>query len=139
MTHNKNDWLLSLILDEINKSNKTVGSKSIDKVAQKIVSTIIPQYADLMLKNIRSNLEDILNKKRTYARQFEEHLLQRWKKPIDLLEVLVELCVCVRAPRDTHTKTLSVFRGLISAHIRCFCNSTVVNVFRLPSSYPRPC
>lgn len=92
MTYDKNDWLLSLILDQIKKSKKARDSKSLAKCTKLIISTIIPQFAELILKSIESNLAEILDRRRTYTRQFEERLLKRWKKPIDLLEVLVEIC-----------------------------------------------
>jgi hypothetical protein len=92
LTYNRNDWLLSLILDEIGRRPRKVrDSISPARLADTIISKMIPQYADLMLKSLKSNLPRILEKRRSYERQFEDRLLQRWKKPLDLLEVLIEI------------------------------------------------
>lgn len=92
LTHDNNDWLLALVLDEVRKSKKVSDPLSLDKAAQKIVQTTVDHYAELILKFVESHLEDMVSKIRTDARRFEERLLQRWKKPIDLLEVFVEMC-----------------------------------------------
>jgi len=92
LTHDKNDWLLALILDEIRKSKKVSDPASLDKVAQGIAQTTANLYAELILKYLESNLEHIVDKRRIDARHFEERLLQRWKKPIDLLEVFIQMC-----------------------------------------------
>lgn len=92
LTYDNNDWLLALVLAEVRKSKKVPDLLSIDKTAKEIVQTTVDRYAELILKFIESNLEDLVSKTRTHARQFEERLLQRWKKPIDLLEVFVQIC-----------------------------------------------
>jgi len=90
LTSNKNDWILSLILEKIGKSKKAP-SLSPSRLAKTVVSTIVPKYADLIVKSVKSNLPEILERRRTHERDFEERLLERWKKPLDLLEVLVEI------------------------------------------------
>lgn len=89
MAYNRNDWLLSLILEEVRRSKKA-HSLSPSKLARAVVSTTVPRYADLILKSLKSNLPEILDKRRSYERQFEERLLERWKTPLELLEVLIE-------------------------------------------------
>jgi hypothetical protein len=92
LTYNRNDKLLSLILDRI-RTRPKIARDSIppSKLAKAIVSKMVPLYADLILKSLKSNLPTILEKRRSYERQFQEHLLHRWRKPLDLLEVLIEI------------------------------------------------
>jgi len=92
LAHDKNDWLRALILDEIGKSKKIPDPLLLEKAAKEIVQTTVDQYAELILKFVESNLDGIVDKKRSYARQFEERLLRRWKKPLALLEILVQMC-----------------------------------------------
>lgn len=92
LAYNRNDRLLSLILDEIRRRPRKVrDSIPPSRLADAIISTMVPQYADLILKSLKSNLPRILEKQRSYERQFEDRLLQRWKNPLDLLEVLIEI------------------------------------------------
>lgn len=121
MSREENDWLLALVLDETRKSKEISDPKSLDKTTEKIVQTTTDQYAGLMLKYIESNLEDIVNKRRTCTRQFEERLLQRWKKPIDLLEVLIQMCYdagkelnneCGSAAANSNDYVFSALTGL---------------------------
>jgi len=94
LTYNRNDRLLSLILDELRRRPRKVrDSISPSRLADAIISRMVPQYADLILKSLKSNLPTILEKQRSYERQFEDRLRQRWKNPLDLLEVLIEICL----------------------------------------------
>ena len=124
MANDRNDWLLSLILDRVRNSKASDSSTSVDKIAQEIVSTVVPRCAELIVKNVKSNLEEILDKRRSYERQFEERLLERWKKPIDLLEILVEICLEAGAELNNECRSTAarsndyVFTVLTALHAR---------------------
>jgi hypothetical protein len=69
-------------------------------------------------------LPEILEKRRAYERQFEQHLLQRWKNPLDLLEVLIEICLEAGAEINSEYRGMAakshdyVFDVLVRLHSR---------------------
>jgi hypothetical protein len=84
--------LLDFVLYEIRKSKEISDHVLLDKGAQGTIEKTTDRFAELILKSVESNLDSIVTKRRADTREFHDRLRQRWKKPIDLLEVFIQMC-----------------------------------------------
>ena len=92
MIHNKHDWLVSLLREEIRKSGKVLDSEQSSKIIGDVIQRIVPEFSEILLKSLKSKMATALEESRLCQSQFEERLLKRWKKPIDLMEFFLILC-----------------------------------------------
>jgi len=120
MAHHANDWYLSQILGEMRRLRAPSNPKTLGIVIREVQS----KAAEAMLKSIKSSSRKMLSERRLYRRQFKKRLLERWKRPIDLLETLVGLCLEEGAEfndeqRETAARTEDyVFDVLTRLHAR---------------------
>ena len=100
MLHNKNDPLLSSILDRMTKNDPTVSKD------RQTILRAASHSSDIIMKSLKLDLTRTLRTRRQHRRQFEQRLLERWRKPIDLLEILIEICLQAGARlNDSHKNT----------------------------------
>jgi len=119
----KSDRLLSLIIEKA-KASKKARSIPPSKLAPAIVSTVVPKYSEVMLRSVKSNLAEILEERRSYKADFDRKLLERWQKPLDLLEVLIEVSLEAGGKFNSEYRGIAaksqdyVFEVLIRLHSR---------------------
>jgi len=83
-----NDELFSSILNNLKISGKKIETKIISDFIQKT----IPETVDKSLKETKKQCKKDLPESRLERIQFEKRLYERWKKPIDLLEIFINIC-----------------------------------------------
>jgi len=76
-------------------------SKRISKGVIKIAST----SSEAIVEALHRNPSKSLRSQRQFREQFENRLLERWQKPIDLLEILVAFCLQAGASLKYSTKS----------------------------------
>ena len=118
LLHNKNDPLLSSILDRMTKNDPTVSKD------RQTILRAASHSSDIIMKSLKLDLTRTLRTRRQHRRQFEQRLLERWRKPIDLLEILIEICLQAGARlNDSHKNTTAktpdyAFAVLRELHVR---------------------
>ena len=92
MVHEADDWFLSLVLKVLKESGKDISDPGkLSKIIKYTISKTLPEAAEVLLKTLKSSSKKMLKESRSYSRRFEERLFKRWKKPIDLLEMLLAI------------------------------------------------
>lgn len=79
--------LLEAIADEVIKLD--LDQKEIPNFAKNFIENSIPIFSNDIEKYIKDNLKSYIRLNKGKKFQFERRCYERWKKPIDLLEVLV--------------------------------------------------
>jgi len=80
------DWFMSQILKVLKESGKDIQDP---RELTKIFEKSIEMFGEKTVKNIKSEMSEGLEDRREYQSGFEKRLYERWKKPLDLLEVLI--------------------------------------------------
>lgn len=70
---------------------KTIDPTELPKVIKKALSRTVSIGAEKMLESVKLRCSKMLEKRRRFARKFEQRLMMKWKTPIDLLETLLEI------------------------------------------------
>jgi len=92
MVHEADDRFLSLVLKVIKESSKEISDPNeLSKIIKETISKTLPEAAKALLKTLKSSSKKMLEERRSYSCRFEERLFKRWKKPIDLLEMLLAI------------------------------------------------
>jgi hypothetical protein len=81
-----------------------IGDTSVSKDTQAIMA-VASRRSAIIAKSLKLNLTKTLHTRRVYRRQFEQRLLERWQKPIDLLEILIEMCMRAGAELNNPNKS----------------------------------
>lgn len=85
-------WFFSTVLEALKNSEGDISDpEKVKKLMENIISESIPEIAERTLKNLKSNSSKLLKYNRRYAKKFEKRLYNRWKKPIDLLEMFLHI------------------------------------------------
>jgi hypothetical protein len=69
-----------------------LGGTSIPKDTQAFLA-LASRGSEAIVASLNRRLTKSLRAKRRYRRQFERRLFDRWQKPVDLLEILIEVCL----------------------------------------------
>jgi len=86
---NFDEWFFSAILEATKKAGRE--NEITEANIGKIMKEAVPKTADLLLEKLKTENTRMLKERRAYARDFEKRLYMRWKKPIDLLEMFLEI------------------------------------------------
>ena len=89
MSHNSDDRLLSILVKVLKDSGKITDPNELSKTLGQIIPEILPECAEILLKELKSRSSKMLKERRLYYQQFEKHLFKNWKRPIDLLEIFL--------------------------------------------------
>jgi len=89
MSHNSDDRLLSILVKVLKDSGKITDPNELSKTLGQIIPEILPECAEILLKELKSRSSKMLKERRLYYRQLEKHLFKNWKRPIDLLEMFL--------------------------------------------------
>ncbi len=85
---NSDDWFCTLILEAIISAGKEIpDSKKISKMINNIMSKTLPKSAEVLLNELKKTSSKMLTERRSYQEGFENRLMKRWQKPVDLLEM----------------------------------------------------
>lgn len=88
------DDSLQVILDNILRENVSDGIKLTDSALdEEIRSLIRSRLADMLLEKLRSSVLDKLLASKEIEGEFEAAVLRTWKKPFDLLDLLLYICL----------------------------------------------
>jgi len=132
------DWFFSLILNTLKTSDKEIiENKDISEIIEKAVIKELPKYADIVLKDLKLKNSHMLKEKRKYKRKFEKRLFTRWMKPIDLLEMFINISFETGANfnnnyrRDAIKNNDIIFEVLTSMHARgCQISSEILELIK---------
>ena len=89
MDHDTDDWFLSLVLEALTDSSKKIDPKELSKITAQAIPELLPEFAEVLLKILKSRSSKMLKERRLYHGQFKKRLIKKWKKPIDLLEMFL--------------------------------------------------
>lgn len=133
----QDDWFWHLVVEALKDSDKETPVEKIPQVVQELISKIIPESADALLKELKSESFQMLKERRRYEQGFEKRLYQRWKKPIDLLETFLVIALDAGAEfnkeyRDEASKTSNYkFDVLTRLHARgCLIVSEILSLLK---------
>lgn len=106
----QDDWFWHRIAEALKNSGKEIPDEEITQVVQELISKVIPESADSLLKRLKSEGPRMLKEKRKFEKEFEKRHFQRWRKPIDLLETFLVMALEAGAEfnkefRDEASKT----------------------------------
>lgn len=93
MSHALDDQLLSVLVKALKDSGKITDPNELSKTLGQIVPEIIPECAEILLNELKSRSSKMLRRRRLYYRQIEKRLFKNWKRPIDLLEMFLVVCM----------------------------------------------
>jgi hypothetical protein len=118
-------WFFSALARALAKSGKSDYLKESPDVTRKVIGKFLTEAAHTLLRTIKSQGFETLSKNRECARGFEERLMEEWKKPIDLIEMLLGISFEVGAEFNRkHRGEASesndfLFDVLTRQHARC--------------------
>lgn len=126
LPHNTlDDWFFSLILNELKKVKKQVSdSKEISELIEKTLIKSLPECADILLKELKLKSNSMLKNRRKYKKGFEKRLFKRWKQPINLLEMFINISLEAGAEFNSENREKAVenkdfvFEALSKMHAR---------------------
>lgn len=114
--------------------------KKLDKLMKFLVKEILPKFSQEIMKTLNESSKEMLDYQRKCQKGFENRLYKKWKKPLDLLEYLIETSL---KSGEEHKKKLSKTTGntnnfkreaLIKLHARALQISNEILVL-LKSGY----
>lgn len=105
----KGDWFLDTLINELAKRKPLEEYKEgeIKEITITVLRGVIPDMAKDILGTLEKGMPDKLKERRAEKAEFEEHVRRVWGKPLDLLEIFLELCL----------ETAMVFHENIESHI----------------------
>jgi len=105
----KGDWFLNTLINGLAKRKPLEEYKDgeIKEITIKVSRGVTPDMANCILETLKEGMPDKLKERRAEKAEFEEHVRRVWGKPLDLLEIFLELCL----------ETAILFHENIKSHI----------------------
>lgn len=105
----KGDWFFDTLIDELAKRKplEEYSSEEIKDITIKVLQQITPDIAEDILVTLKKGMPAKLIERRAERTAFEAHIRRIWGKPLDLLEIFLELCL----------ETAILFHENMEAHI----------------------
>jgi hypothetical protein len=122
--HSSLQTILHDVLNEhLSDSLKLLNSSSTEEVLMKVKSKI----ANVLLERLKSRLLDKMENSSEIERQFEEAVLMTWRKPFDLLDLLLSVCLEVSNDFRSERGTVASKRSYVQmALVRQQANACLV-------------
>lgn len=105
----KGDWFFNTLINELanRKPLEEYTTEEIKDITNKVLKQITPDIADDILVTLKKGMPAKLAERREEKTAFEAHIRRVWGKPLDLLEIFLELCL----------ETAILFHENMEAHI----------------------
>jgi hypothetical protein len=105
----KGDWFFNILITELAKRKplEEYTGEEVKEITIKVLRGVTPDMAKLILGTLKEGMPDKLKERRAAKAEFEEHIRRVWGKPLDLLEIFLELCL----------ETAILFHENIESHI----------------------
>lgn len=131
ITMNKTDDSLRVILDDILSEYAKNGEKLIDSAANEEneeTNEMTLKTADILLKKLKSGAPDKLESGKEIEKEFEAAVLRTWRKPLDLLDLLLYVSLEVSSEFNSERggKTSSKHSSVQTALARQQANACLV-------------
>lgn len=85
-------YVLTKLLEVYIQEKKDLPTgKIIKKMMRVVTKECLPKSSEIVRKSLDKDSKQMLDYQRKYQKGFESRLYQRWEKPIDLLECLIEI------------------------------------------------
>jgi hypothetical protein len=105
------DDSMGMILDDILKEYASDGDKLLDSALNEEIRMMVKaKLANVFLERLKSRVLDKLETSRAIEQEFEEAVLRTWRKPLDLLDLLLSVCL------EVSSDLTSVSGGASSKH-----------------------
>jgi hypothetical protein len=117
------DEILEQVFQQI-IADKAMTPEQLGEAASSIANDVMDRIADDMRKNLRRGAPATLRKTRRETAGFERRNLQRWRKPFNLIEMILEVAAEVGGKFNTEIRPLAVqekdylFEALTHLHAR---------------------
>jgi Family of unknown function (DUF5677) len=117
------DEILGRVFQQIVADN-AMTPEQLSEAAGSIANGVMDQIADQMRKDLRRRAPSTLRKTRRETAGFERRNLQRWRKPFNLVEMILEVAAEVGSKFNTEVRPLAVqekdyvFEALTHLHAR---------------------
>jgi len=98
-----------------NKSNSSKDTKDLDKLA------------DSLFISVLNDLEKQRKARRKRRKMFEEKVYQKWKKPVDLLERLIDICLYSGGKKKNGLKRKAAFNNKHAALVKLHARSLLIS------------
>jgi len=86
------DWFISLVYEALKDSGREISDpKELTRILKEVITEVLPKSSKLLFKAMKSESSKMLKERRLFKRQFDKNLMKKWKKPINLLEMLLEI------------------------------------------------
>ena len=106
------DESLQTILDSVLREDASNGMKLMDSALNEEIRVLIKsKLANVLLERLKSRVSDKLETSKGIEKEFEAAVLRTWRKPFDLLDLLLNICLEV-----TNEFTSEYGRGTSSKH-----------------------
>jgi hypothetical protein len=93
MSMSATDESLQTILDDILREHSNNGMKLMDSALNEEIRVLIKsKLANVLLEKLKSRILDKLETSKEIEREFEAAVLVTWRKPFDLLDLLLNVC-----------------------------------------------
>jgi len=87
------DESLQTILDDILREYVSNGMKLMDPALNEEIRALIKsKLANVLLERLKSRVLDKLAASKEIEKEFEDAVLRTWRKPLDLLDLLLNIC-----------------------------------------------
>jgi hypothetical protein len=138
------DDTLKGILDDVLSEYANSGGKKVDSAVDEEdeeIREIASESADVLLKRLKAKILEKLDASKEIEKEFEAAVFRTWRKPLDLLDLLLYLSLGVtielnsRQRRQRSSKTNCVQEALVGQHANaCLVFNEIVHL--LKSGFP---
>ncbi|HPE64081.1 MAG TPA: DUF5677 domain-containing protein [Methanothrix sp.] len=119
-------WFFNILIDELSKKKSLDEYKEdeIKEITKKVLEGFTPDMAECVLGTLKEGMAAKLKERRAEIAEFEEHIGRIWRKPIDLLEIFLELCleaaILFHEKMDSHVTSENkyLYQALLRLHAR---------------------
>lgn len=89
------DWFFNTLINELAKIKplEEYKGEEVKEITIKVLEGVTPDTARHILGTLKEGMPDKLKQRRDEKAEFEEHIRRIWGKPLDLLEIFLELCL----------------------------------------------
>ncbi len=89
------DWFFEALLDGLAKKKplEEYTGEEVKEITKEVLRGITPDMAESILETLKEGMPAKLKERRAEKAKFEEHIRRVWGKPLDLLEIFLELCL----------------------------------------------
>jgi hypothetical protein len=103
------DWFFSILINELAKRKPLdeYTEDEVKEITKKVLRGITPDIAKDIFLTLKEGMPTKLEERRAERAEFEVHIRNVWGKPLDLLEIFLELCI----------ETAMLFHENMDAHI----------------------